>query len=67
MVVVEVAVAGDGIARLVDLAEVGHNAEDIDMVVARRDCVGIVSEGYTTTGPDLSELALALSVPSWIG
>lgn len=59
--------ASGGIARLVDLAEVGHNAEDIDMVVAGRDFVGIVSEGYTTTGPDLSELVLALSVPSWIG
>ena len=64
VVVAEVAVAGDGIARLVDLAEVGDNAEDIDMVVAGRDCVGIVSKGYTTTGPDLSELVLALSVPS---
>lgn len=67
VVVVEAPMAGDGIARLVDMAKVGHNAEGIDTVVAGRDCVDIVWEGYTTTGHDLSELVLALSVASWNG
>lgn len=65
--VVEVVVADDGIARLVDLAEVGHTVEGIDMMVAVHDCIDIGLEDYTKTGHDLSELAVALSVPSLIG
>lgn len=67
VVVVEVAVAGDGIARLVDLAEVDHSAEGIDMVEAGRDNEGIELEDYMTTERDLDEFALPLSLPSWIG